>query len=104
VGRRRGKGSVGLAGAREREGGGGVWSEGVHAEGGGLGGRQEARPAEAVDGRHDGSAREEEIGEGCAWACPGKEGEMGRPNGIVEFFIYLKGSDLIQLKDGLPEF
>jgi hypothetical protein len=29
---------------------------------------------------------------------------MGRPNGIVEFFIYLKGSDLIQLKDGLPEF
>jgi hypothetical protein len=34
-----GEGSVGLAGAREREGGGGVWSEGVHAEGGGLGGR-----------------------------------------------------------------
>jgi hypothetical protein len=34
-----------------------------------------------------------------------KKGEMGWPNGIVEFFIYSKEFQiLIRLKDGLPEF
>jgi hypothetical protein len=42
----RGEGSVGLAGARGREGGAGVRFEGVHMEGGGgPSGRQDARPA-----------------------------------------------------------
>jgi hypothetical protein len=82
-GKRRGEGSVGPAGARGI-GGGGVLSEGVHAEGGG---------GLAADGggRRCGSLCGEETGEGARGPIrEKKKGEMGRPKGIVKFFIYSK--------------
>jgi hypothetical protein len=109
-GKRRGEGSMGPARERGREGGGGVRSEGVHAEGGGglvvheTRGRWRLAAVGAVAAR---TGRKQ--GEGRAWARPGKEergnGPAQRNSGIFDLFKRIsKGSDLIRLEDGLPEF